>query len=87
MNMLLPDKNAPGKYKCVRQLLPDRADFRVCGLLPMDIEIWIRQNVRLGYEIGIFEMDKKITIYKTMNFKGYEDYNNVRNNNEIETKG
>lgn len=83
---LLTYKNTTGNYQCVRQHWPSFQDERYCTLLPIDIEVWIDQQKKLGYEVGIFDITKKITIYKSENYKGHEDYKNVATSRTEEGK-
>jgi len=76
MSQIMECKNIVGNYQLIRQKGLQSLDVYY-GILPIDIESIIDSAIQSGYEIGLFDYKKKITIYKSENFHGHEDYKNV----------
>ena len=67
VNFPLLEWSLVGNYRIVRQR-GVYFDERYTTFIPFDIEDWIRNQIKLGYEIGVFEHAKRITIFKTSHF-------------------
>lgn len=71
---LFPEKNRPGDYQVIKQLGLDNVEYYFYGVLPCDIEIKLDDWLTKGFEVGIFDIKRKVVIYKSENFKGHADY-------------